>query len=286
MRSSMKMLPGLVVALLPSIAVAQSNVGELLDAGAKRVSAQEFRDQVVQRNLVGDTATGGAIEIMYSASGSVQGQGADKAYGARSLAGSINGAWMIDDDERICTEMAMMSVTGVSGATGNLVLPRRCQYWFKLDGKYFISDSDWDRRAKVLRREVRATSAPIATPVDLGQLLDVGGKRLSAEEFRSEVVQRLLVGPVAEGVHATEIMYMKNGTIFGRGMLGGPAAGAMPYISGSWTVDQAGGVCATMTTGLTTMPTRCQFWFKLGDGFFVSDSDSNRNTKVLHRPVK
>ncbi len=34
------------------------------------------------------------------------------------------------------------------------------------------------------------------------------------------------------------------------------------------------------------LPPRCQFWFKRGDQYFLSDSDSDRSARVLHRSVK
>jgi len=36
-----------------------------------------------------------------------------------------------------------------------VILPFRCQYWFKYKDEYFIADSDSDPKAKVLRRTVK-----------------------------------------------------------------------------------------------------------------------------------
>ena len=55
---TMKLLLGLALLLLIPFAVAQNNVGELLDAGAKKISAEEFRQDVVQRTVVGAVPTG------------------------------------------------------------------------------------------------------------------------------------------------------------------------------------------------------------------------------------
>ncbi len=38
--------------------------------------------------------------------------------------------------------------------------------------------------------------------------------------------------------------------------------------------------------GMAYLPPRCQYWFKLGDKYFLSDSDSDRSAKVLSRTVK
>ena len=46
-----------------------------------------------------------------------------------------------------------MQVAPTYGAIA--VLSQRCQVWFKLGDVYFISDSDWDRRTKVLSRTLK-----------------------------------------------------------------------------------------------------------------------------------
>jgi hypothetical protein len=51
-------------------------------------------------------------------------------------------AWTFDDSERVCE-----SVPG-----GRSLLRVRCQYWYRLDTRYFIADSDTDRSARVLVR--------------------------------------------------------------------------------------------------------------------------------------
>src|SRR4051812_1556182 len=58
-----------------SIAGPQSTLGALLDAGAKTISAEEFKEQIVQRVLTGPTGAGGSHELMYAANGSIQGSG-------------------------------------------------------------------------------------------------------------------------------------------------------------------------------------------------------------------
>jgi hypothetical protein len=48
-----RVLLGITILLWVPIAVAQSNLGELLDAGAKKLSPEEFREDVVQRMIAG-----------------------------------------------------------------------------------------------------------------------------------------------------------------------------------------------------------------------------------------
>jgi len=148
------MLLGAALLLCAPLAVAQNNLGELLDAGAKVMSAEEFKREVVQRMIVGPTASGGSIEVMYTANGSIAGTGtpvmAPTAQYGRGL--PVSGEWKIDDNERICTSMR---ISMSAGAPGTVALPPRCQVWFKYRDEYFIADTDTDRRARVFRRTVQ-----------------------------------------------------------------------------------------------------------------------------------
>ena len=62
MSRPMKLLLGIALVLWTSLAGAQSNLGELLDAGARMLSPEEFKREVVQRSLVGPTPTGGTLK--------------------------------------------------------------------------------------------------------------------------------------------------------------------------------------------------------------------------------
>jgi len=145
-----RLLLGLTLLLFAPFAVAQNTLGELLDAGAKKLSPEEFRQDVVQRTLVGPTSSGSLVELMYAPSGVIQGRAEANAAGTSMGAGtnilfSLDGAWNIDDRGRVCTSMVVQRV----------ILPFRCQNWFKLKNDYFIADSDSDPKAKVLRRTVK-----------------------------------------------------------------------------------------------------------------------------------
>src|SRR5262245_22802958 len=65
----------LVLLLSTPFASAQNNVGDLLDAGAKPITPEEFKQDVVQRVLAGPTASGGSVEMMYASTGSIVGTG-------------------------------------------------------------------------------------------------------------------------------------------------------------------------------------------------------------------
>src|SRR3984893_5536831 len=136
------------VLLWAPLAFAQSNLGELLDAGAKKLSVEEFKEEVVQRVIVGPTPSGtGNLELMFANNGEIQGAGIYTPT-FNSLQ-PIRGAWTTDDNGRVCTRMQ------IGSAAPLLVLAPRCQFWFKYAGQYFFSDSDSDRHARVLRRTVK-----------------------------------------------------------------------------------------------------------------------------------
>ena len=135
------------------VAVAQSNLGELLDTGATRLSAEEFRQEVVGRIIVGPTATGGRLELMYATNGIVAGT-VSLARAAFTLA-PVSGDWKIDENGRICASMRIGGTGASASSVGQVSLPARCQSWFKYAGQYFLSDSDSDRSAKVFRRTLK-----------------------------------------------------------------------------------------------------------------------------------
>jgi hypothetical protein len=141
---STKLLSALALLLWAPLAAAQNNLGELLDAGAKQLSPEEFREEVVQRVMVGRTAAGGDIEVMYTNRGGLQGRGTHPLYTGTPFA-EIGGEWKIGDSGTICTSMRIGPVT----------LPPRCQFWFKYGDQYFLSDYDSDRSARVLRRTLK-----------------------------------------------------------------------------------------------------------------------------------
>lgn len=135
---------GIALLAWAPLALSQSNLGELLDAGAQKLSVEQFKDEVVQRMLIGVTASGGNVELMYVSNGTIQGRGTHPLQTSATQA-TISGEWKTGDDGKICTSMRI----------GTAELPPRCQFWFKYGDQYYPSDSDSDRHARVLRRTVR-----------------------------------------------------------------------------------------------------------------------------------
>ena len=149
-------LLGLMLVLFAPVANAQNNLGELLEAGGKKLSAQDFQEQLVQRMLVGPTAAGLNVEMIYSTHGSVVGGGTAPWGTGRT---GLSGQWRVDGSGKICTSMIIGGVAAAGGpalgASGAVILPERCQSWYKLGERYFLSDSDIDRTARVLPRTVK-----------------------------------------------------------------------------------------------------------------------------------
>jgi len=134
------------------LVVGQTTLGALLDAGAKPVTVAQFKDEVVQRLVGGPTPTGGKLEIMYTIDGRLQGTGT-QAMSSSMIPpwAPIQGDWSSDDQGRICTSMPL----GTTSAGTTVILPKRCQHWFKLGSEYYFADSDTDRSAKVLVRTIK-----------------------------------------------------------------------------------------------------------------------------------
>lgn len=156
-------LPVVAVAFVflsvPPLATAQNNLGEALDLGANKVSAEEFRRDVVQRAIVGLTPTGGTFEIVFMSNGAISGTGT--ASRSSPVQTGISGEWRIDDRDRICTTMRAITgqLGGGAGQSPSLNLPTRCQFWFKVGEHYFLSDSDSDRQERVFARTVKVTTS-------------------------------------------------------------------------------------------------------------------------------
>ena len=145
-RFSATMLLGLVLLLCGPLAAAQNTLGELLDAGARKLSAAEFKDELVQRVLVGPMGSRGNVEVVYTTRGAVQGT----AFSPPPIRHfPLSGTWNIDDQGTVCVTLRIASLNASES------FPARCQFWFKRGGEYFLADSDWDRSSVVLRRTVK-----------------------------------------------------------------------------------------------------------------------------------
>jgi hypothetical protein len=138
MRFALHLLFGLGLLLGASLASGQSNLGTLLDAGATQLSTEDFRRELMGRHISGLAVNGQNIQVVYAESGEIRGVGRNRV----GTSFEILGTYTMDGSARICATMQLGSVS----------LAPRCQYWYRLDRKYFLSDSDSDRSARVLER--------------------------------------------------------------------------------------------------------------------------------------
>lgn len=148
-----KRVLAIALLLLAPLAVAQTNLGQLLDAGGKKLSAQDFEEQLVQQMLIGPSGTGVPLEIIYTAQGSVVGSGTSPGGIGMTRFG---GQWRFDANGKVCASMIVGGQYAAGGpASPSVILPERCQSWFKLGEQYFLSDSDTDRSTRVLVRTLK-----------------------------------------------------------------------------------------------------------------------------------
>ncbi len=152
MTTTVRMLVMLALWAASALAAAQATpatvprkLGEVLDQGARRLSGKDFESEVMQRNLEGPTPAGGYLEFMYAANGRIGGLAKWPITATRN---NFDGTWTIDESGKICTTFEVMSGTNVAPAE------RRCQHWYWLGDRFYISDSDSDRSARVIWRKV------------------------------------------------------------------------------------------------------------------------------------
>jgi hypothetical protein len=139
-----------------------------------------------------------------------------------------------------------------------------------------------------------ASWVPVAlAQANLGAVLDAGGRHLSADEFKRNVVDKVMRGVdktqagmtgASAGRNSLELIYLSAGGIRGTGQagpLGGATGGGQSFeVEGSWTIDERGRICTSMRMGRVVLAPRCQFWYVLDKQYFVSDSDSDRSART------
>lgn len=122
-------------------AQAQETVGEVLDAGWKKLSKAELVPLLSGANMSGESfkVKGSTIHFAYSADGTVSGF-SQTPMGHRSHS---TGTWNVDDSGKFCRDM-----TRQNGQRWN-----DCRFFFKRDNVYFAAETD-DRGANVEKRAI------------------------------------------------------------------------------------------------------------------------------------
>lgn len=139
---SRKLAVFLITIAISAFSYAQSNLAELLDQGGKKMSGAAVKTWLLGGTFSGLGLTNGfPLQIHYKDDGSFTG-----SVSAPSGPVGISGKWKVDDDGKMCVQLA--------GA------PRPdaqwdCAYFYALGDRYFVSESDTDRAAKVGARTVK-----------------------------------------------------------------------------------------------------------------------------------
>jgi len=138
---------GIVMSVVMSTsALAQSTLGELLDAGGKRMAAADVASALSGASVDGPTKPGGMLRADFKAdgsfSGTVQGPSGGKPTG-------IVGTWAVDANGKLCTEFTLTAT-----ATG-MRKDSSCGYYFKNGDQYYVTESGTDRSALLLKRTIK-----------------------------------------------------------------------------------------------------------------------------------
>ena len=132
---------------------------------------------------------------------------------------------------------------------------------------------------------VGLTSASALAQTNLGELLDMGGKKLSKQEAVATLSGANSSGETPAGA-VVQSDYKEDGTYAGSYTSPQNKRNGSTY--GKWTVDDTGKVCIDGTLRLYEVQPQkgCVFYFKNGDQYYISTSDSNRAALVSKRAIK
>jgi hypothetical protein len=90
----------MLLGLWSTSAVAQSTLGELLDAGGKKLSKEEVQKILSGAYVVGPSTSGATTEYDYKVNGSYSGN----LRNADGWQTGVVGAWSVDGSGKVCAE--------------------------------------------------------------------------------------------------------------------------------------------------------------------------------------
>ena len=132
------------VVLSSTTALAQTTMGEVFDAGGKKLTKEEILAAVAGANISGPTQGGGSMQADYKSDGTFSGSQQTTAGKGRGRFGT----WTVDDSGMYCTEI---TITG----GGSTQPEKSCGYFLKLGDQYFVAVGSDDRGARVLSRIIK-----------------------------------------------------------------------------------------------------------------------------------
>jgi hypothetical protein len=120
-------------------------------------------------------------------------------------------------------------------------------------------------------------------PVKVGDLLDKGGKKLTKEDLATLVPGAMFKGtaPSSPTWNAEQI-YKNDGSLSGTAYrkIGAGTTG----LSGKWSLSDQGQLCTDVTNGFGQRFQRCDFFYSLGNSFFLAPTD-DRMGDLIERSV-
>jgi len=118
------------------------------------------------------------------------------------------------------------------------------------------------------------SSTAVAQQETLGSILDKGATKMPAAELSAG----LKSGKLPDAGQFEGIAYEADGRISGR---------YQNYsVSGEWTVDPKGLLCGEWYTNFGNTWKVCRYWFKLGDVYYVVESESDSDRTLLVQKAK
>ena len=138
-----KLLAAALTMSMGAPAWAQSTLGDLLDAKARKLSGDEFKAAVVGKTIAGPTTGGSSIDGTYAASGGYSG-----AVSRPGWSSGVTGSWTAEPGGKVCADLTVLA--------NNRQL-RSCVHFWKLGEAYYMSnsESDSDRGVEVFKRDIR-----------------------------------------------------------------------------------------------------------------------------------
>ncbi len=143
--SCRKLLGGIAfIGLTSASAVAQNNLGELLDMGGKKLSKEELTSTLSGANVSGETREGSSFQSDYKADGSYAGSFVSPQ---NKRNGTTYGKWTVADNGNVCLDGTIRLYE---------VQPQKsCVFYFKTGDQYYVSPSGSDRGASVSKRTIK-----------------------------------------------------------------------------------------------------------------------------------
>ena len=135
-------LGAIVLAACTSTSVrAQNSLGELLDAGWKKLTKEQVVATLSGATVTGATRGGGQREYSYKADGTVSGF----LESAKGKGTAVVGTWTVDDGGKLCSELRVRGT-----------VDQTCAFLFSIGSdQFYASDSDSDRSSTILKRTVK-----------------------------------------------------------------------------------------------------------------------------------